>query len=198
MRRFALGLAVFGMLALAPRPAHAQSFFVPFFGYDFGGDAGNCQSIVNNCSVKRTAYGFGVGHLSHGMFGAELDLSYAPDFFGQSATFGSNSVMTVSGNFLIALPAGPVHPYFTAGAGIIRTNVEPTLSQIVSTKDTSFAYNVGGGVLITLPRHLGIRVDYRNIRTATDITIAGFSVASPFSQGARLSFSRLAFGLVLH
>jgi opacity protein-like surface antigen len=196
MRRFAIAVAVFGMLALAPRPAHAQAFFVPFFGYDFGGDAGNCQSIVSNCSVKRTAYGFGVGQLSHGIFGGELDLSYAPDFFGASPSFGANSVLTVMGNVIIALPAGPVHPYVTAGAGIMRTHVELRLSQIFSTSDTTFGYNVGGGVMIMLPSHLGVRVDYRNIRTAGNVTIAGFSL--PFSQGATLSYSRLTFGLVLH
>ncbi len=195
MRRLALVSAVFIVLALAPRPAHAQTFFAPFLGFDFGGDAGNCPSVstVLNCTEKRTAYGFGVGHLSHGIFGFEEDFSYAPDFFGSSPTFGANSVLTLMSNLVVAVPAGPVHPYFTAGLGLMRTKVELNLTSLLSTSNTSFAYNLGGGVMIFLPSHLGVRVDYRNLRSATDFTIAGFTIPS-----AKLNFSRIAFALVLH
>lgn len=193
MRRFAIGLAVVGLLALAPRPAQAQTYFVPFFGFDFGGDAGNCPSLLGDCSVKRTAYGFSVGHLSHGIFGFEEDFSYAPDFFGASASFGANSVLTLMSNLVVAVPAGPVHPYVSGGVGIMRTKVELKLSEILSTSDTTFGYNIGGGVIVFLPSHLGFRVDYRHIRSASDITFAGFTVSN-----AKLNFSRIAFGLVLH
>lgn len=193
MRRFAVGLAAFAALALAPAPARAQTFFVPFFGFDFGGDAGNCPSLLNDCSVKRTAYGFSVGHLSHGILGVEEDFSYAPDFFGKSPSFGTNSVLTLMTNLVVAVPAGPVHPYLSGGLGLMRTNVELTLGGLLSTKNTSFAYNVGGGVMIFLPSHVGVRIDYRNMRSASDFTIAGITVTN-----AKLSFSRIAFGLVVH
>ncbi len=195
MRRLALVSAVFIVLALAPRPAHAQTFFAPFLGFDFGGDAGNCPSVstVLNCTEKRTAYGFGVGHLSHGIFGFEEDFSYAPDFFGASPTFGANSVLTLMSNLVVAVPAGPVHPYFTAGLGLMRTKVELNLTSLLSTSNTSLAYNLGGGVMIFLPSHLGVRVDYRNLRSASDLTLAGFTIPS-----AKLNFSRIAFALVLH
>ncbi len=193
MRRFALAAFLFMLVAFMPAPAHAQSFFVPFVGFDFGGDAGNCPSILNDCSVKRTAYGFGVGHLSHGIFGFEEDFSYAPDFFGASPTFGSNSVLTLMSNLVVAIPAGPVHPYVSGGVGLMRTKVELNLSSLLSTSNTSFGYNIGGGVMVFLPSHLGLRVDYRNLRSASDITIAGFT-----QQNTKLNFSRIAFGLVLH
>ncbi len=193
MRRLAIGLAVLTILALAPRPAHAQGYFAPFLGYDFGGDAGNCPSILSDCSVKRTAYGFSFGSLSHGIFGAELDLSYAPDFFGQSAKFGANSVLTVMSNLVVAVPAGPVHPYLTAGIGIMRTRVELNAQSVFSTSNTTFGYNFGGGVIVFLPSHLGVRVDYRNLRSASDIRLVGFTVDNP-----KLNFSRIAFALVLH
>ena len=196
MRRFAIGVAVVAALALTPRPAHAQSYFVPFFGFDFGGDAGDCPSLLGGCSVKRTAYGFAVGHLSHGILGFEEDFSYAPDFFGASPTFGANSVLTLMSNLVVAVPAGPVHPYVSGGVGIMRTNVELTLSGaqgLLSTNNISFAYNIGGGVIVFLPSHLGLRVDYRNLRSASSLTIAGITLQSP-----KLNFSRIAFGLVLH
>jgi opacity protein-like surface antigen len=193
MRRFAIGLAVFAALALAPTPARAQTFFVPFFGFDFGGDAGNCPSLLNDCSVKRTAYGFGVGHLSHGILGVEEDFSYAPDFFGKSSSFGANSALTLMSNLVVAVPAGPVHPYLSGGLGLMRTKADLTLAGFLDTQNTSFAYNVGGGVMVFLPSHVGLRIDYRNMRSVSDITIAGITLTNP-----KLNFSRIAFGLVVH
>jgi len=193
VRRFVTAAVVFVVLALAPRPAQAQAFFVPFFGFDFGGDAGVCPSILNDCSAKRTAYGFGVGKLSHGIFGFEEDFSYASDFFGDSPAFGANSVLTLMSNLVVAVPAGPVRAYVSGGVGLMRTNVELNLGSLLSTSNMGFGYNIGGGVMILLPSHLGVRVDYRNLRSVSDVTIAGLTI-----PGAKLDFSRIAFGLVLH
>ncbi len=137
MRRFIVASAVFALLALVPRPAHAQTYFAPFLGFDFGGDAGNCPSVseVLSCTEKRTAYGFGVGHLSHGILGFEEDFSYAPDFFGSSPNV-SNSVLTLMSNLVVAVPAGPVHPYFTAGLGLMRSHVDLNVSSLLSTSNT--------------------------------------------------------------
>ncbi len=195
MRRLAIGLAVVSLVALAPRPAQAQGYFAPFVGFDFGGDAGNCPSILHDCSVKRTAYGFAFGSLSHGIFGGEADFSYAPDFFGKSPEFGANSVMTVMSNLVVAVPAGPVHPYLTAGIGFMRTKVELNVSSLLSTSNTTFGYNVGGGVIVFLPSHLGVRVDYRHLRSASDVRIPGTGVTI---ENTKLGFSRIAVALVLH
>ncbi len=195
MRRLVIAAGVFVLFALAPRPAHAQGYFVPFFGYDFGGDAGNCppNSILINCSPTRTAYGLNFGRLVGGIVGFDEDISYSPNFFGDSPTFGANSVLSVMSNLVLAVPAGPVHPYVTAGLGFMRTRVELKATSLLSTSNTSFGYNLGGGLLVFLPKHLGVRIDYRNIRSASDITIAGINI-----ENKKLSFSRLAFGLVLH
>ena len=192
MRRFTIAAAVVVVLALAPRPAQAQGFFVPFFGFDFGGDAGTCPSILTDCSVKRTAYGFGAGKLG-GIFGFEEDFSYAPDFFGDSPTFGANSVLTLMSNLVVAVPAGAFRPYVSGGIGLMRTNVELNLPSLLSTSNMSFGYNFGGGVMIFLPSHLGVRFDYRNLRSGSEANIAGITI-----PGQKLSFSRIAFGLVLH
>lgn len=192
VRRVAIAAALFVLLTLAARPAHAQTYFVPFFGFDFGGDAGTCASILSDCSVKRNTYGFQVGHLSHGIFGFEADFAYAPDFFGDSPT-GSNSVLSLMPNLVVGVPAGPVRPYVTGGLGLIRTKVELNLESLLSTSDTAFGYNIGGGVMIFFPSHVGVRVDYRNVRSASDFTVASVTV-----PGTKLSFSRVVFGLVLH
>jgi len=193
MRRFAIAATALVLLVLAPEPAHAQTFFVPFVGFDVGGDAGNCPSILTDCSVKRTAYGFGVGHLSHGIFGFEEDIGYAPDFFGNSQAYQANSVLTLMSNLVVGVPAGPVRPYVSGGLGVMRTKVTLTVGSLFSKSNTGFGYDLGGGVMIFLPSHLGVRVDYRYIRSGSDVTIAGLAIPS-----AKLNFSRIAFGLVLH
>ncbi len=48
-------------------------------------------------------------------------------------------------------------------------------------------------MIIFLPSHLGLRVDYRNLRSASDITFAGLTLPN-----TKLNFSRIAFALVLH
>jgi len=131
--------------------------------------------------------------MSHGIIGFEEDVSYAPDFFGKSPSFGENSVLTLMSNLVVGIPAGPVHAYMSGGIGLMRTNVVLTLGSVFSTKNSSLGYNIGGGVMIFLPSHLGVRVDYRHIRSASDVTIAGFTIT-----GTKLNFSRIAFGLVVH
>ncbi len=196
MRPVAKALMVLGtacvLLGAVPVPARAQAYLTPFIGWDFGGDAGTCESFFGgNCSNKRTNYGVAVG--SGGIVGFELEFAYAPDFFGQSAALGSNSVLTLMGNLQVTIPAGPVHPYVTGGAGLFRTHVAFTAADILSFSDSSFGYNFGGGVMILLPAHLGVRGDFRNIRSASDISILGTTIS-----GTKLSFSRFYVGLVVH
>jgi len=193
MRWSAALLASFVVTALAPAPARAQGYFSPNVGYDFGGDAGNCPSLFNDCSEKRTSYGLTAGFLSGGIFGIEEDLAYAPDFFGQSASLGSNSVLTLMTNLVVGIPAGPVRPYVSAGIGLIRTNVNFTPSALLSFSNSNFGYDIGGGVMVFFPHHLGVRGDFRHLHSAQDISILGISLPS-----TKLNFTRASIGLVLH
>ncbi len=185
-----LVLFVFG----APASAHAQGYFAPFIGFDFGGDAGNCPSVVT-CDTRRTAYGFAAGALSHGIFGGEVDFGYAPTFFGEAPSIGGNSVLTFMGNLVVAVPAGPVHPYVSGGLGFIRTKVD-SFQALTNFSNTNFAYNLGGGLLVMLPSHVGFRVDYRYMSTMSDISVLGQTLLA--TGNTKLNFSRLAFALVLH
>jgi opacity protein-like surface antigen len=195
MRRLGLTASVLLLLVLAtPTTAHAQGYIAPFFGYDFGGDAGKCPSTTIDCNRNRTTYGVAIGALSHGFLGGEVDFGYAPHFFGDAPTEGGNSVLTFMGNIIVAIPAGPIHPYVSGGLGMIRTKVDQ-LSDLTNFSDTSFAYNVGGGLMVMLPAHLGFRIDYRYMTTASDISIAGLTL---LTTGTKLNFSRIAFALVLH
>jgi opacity protein-like surface antigen len=197
MRRRSQGLSIvlvaFVLLALAPSTARAQVFLAPYVGADFGGNAGRCPSLFTDCTEKRRTYGVGVGKLPSGILGFELDFAYAPDFFGTSAAFDSNSVLTLMGNLLVSIPVGPIRPYATAGAGMVRTRVAFTAKDVLSFHDSTFGYNVGGGVMFLLPSHLGVRGDIRYFRSGSDISIAGIGL-----RASTLNFARVSIGLVLH
>lgn len=191
-----LMIAFCSVLALAATPtrASAQGYFAPFIGYDFGGDAGNCPSILDDCSEKKASYGLAFGVLAGGVFGFEEDISYAPDFFGKSASFGDNSVLTLMSNLVVALPAGPIRPYVSGGLGLMRTHVTFDLSSFGSgASQNALAYDIGGGVMIFLPHHLGIRGDYRHLKSTKDFSVFGIDI-----NNTKLSFSRVSVGLVLH
>ncbi len=196
MRRLTVAAALgFVCMLVAPTPARAQGYFAPFIGFDFGGDAGKCtiSGLTSGCA-NRTTYGLSAGKLSHGTIGGEVDFGYAPHFFGDAPGASGNSVLTFMGNVVFAIPAGPVHPYVAGGVGIIRTSVDQ-LSDLTNFSESSFAYNLGGGLMVFLPAHLGFRVDYRYMATFSDISVAGLTL---LTTGTKLNFSRVAFALVLH
>jgi opacity protein-like surface antigen len=182
------------LVLMAAAPARAQAYFAPFIGYDFGGDAGTCPSILTDCSEKKGSYGVAIGALAGGIFGIEEDIGYAPDFFGKSESFGDNSVLSAMTNLVVAIPAGPVRPYVSGGLGLMRTHVNLGLNS-TSTADSenSWAYDLGGGVMFLFPHHLGLRGDYRYFKALQEFSLLGFNVSSP-----KLSFSRVSVALVIH
>lgn len=180
-------------LAAVPSRAFAQSFIAPFLGYDVGGDAGTCPSLVHDCSEKKSGYGVALG-LGGGLIGFEEDLAFAPDFYGKSATFGDNSVLTLMSNLAVKIPTPVLQPYVSGGAGLMRSHTGLSLSGLTAaTSDNAFGYDIGGGVMLMLPYHLGVRADVRTLRSLNDVTIAG--VALP---NAKLNFSRVSIGLMIH
>jgi opacity protein-like surface antigen len=151
-------------MLLAPSVASAQGYVVPFIGGNFGGDSGTTldQSIT---STSRLAYGARLGAMAHGIIGADIDFGYTPNFYGQGSTFDSSGVLTVMGNLVVGVPAGPVRPYVTGGVGVIRRNVDfSSAANVASVSDTKFAYDVGGGLNILFSKHVGINGDLRYFR----------------------------------
>lgn len=195
MRKLVLIVPSLLLLSLAAAPdARAQTYITPSIGYDFGGDAGDCPSPLDDCNEKRTSYGIAIGTLAGGVFGFEEDITYAPDFFGESNRFGSNSVLTVMSNLVVSAPLGPVRPYVSGGLGLMRTRVTFDLDTFGSdVSQNALAYDIGGGVMILLPGHLGLRGDYRRFKSTKDFSVLGIDI-----NNVKLSFSRLSAGLVLH
>jgi hypothetical protein len=193
MRRFVLILAFAAVTLALPASSSAQGYLVPNFGWDYGGSAGNCLSLLTDCQEKRMSYGVTFGAIG-GIVGIEGDLAYAPDFFGESPTSGTNSLATLMGNLVLAFPAGPVRPFAEVGVGLIKTRVDMLLKPVEGNySESQWGYNFGGGVMILLPAHLGFRGDVRYYRTFSDISILGVSLST-----TGISYTRFSIGLVIH
>jgi len=154
-------------LAIAPSIASADGYFVPFIGANFGGDVGVPLDQVS-LDRNRMTYGFGVGGMMGGIFGIEFDLGYTHHFY---STEGD---VNASGNLLTAMPAlvigipiggqkgGGVRPYFVAGAGLMRRDVD--FATLDSVTENDWGYTLGGGLMINFNDSFGIRGDVRYLR----------------------------------
>jgi opacity protein-like surface antigen len=186
------------VLALAPATASADGWVSGSVGTVFGGAAGSgfSQAVENQ---SKTTYGFTVGGMGGGIFGAELDLGYTPKFFGSDASVSSSGVLTATGNLLIGVPiggqSGPgIRPYGTIGIGLLRRNIEfqEGLAKIDS---NDFGYTLGGGVMGFFSDNFGIRGDYRYYRNFTkDDNLDGGFLG--FDTGT-FNFSRASVGIVI-
>ena len=134
MRRVAVITAVLTVLGAAP----ARADITVFLG-------------ANTTPANRAVRGgsLGIGLL---IVGFEGEYAFTPDDPDAQAP----SLRTGSGNVLLQTPF-PIfgfQPYFTTGAGFYRETLG-------THQDTSFAFNTGGGVKVSLIGPLRLRVDYR-------------------------------------
>jgi opacity protein-like surface antigen len=171
-------------LVSAPAFAHADGYFTPWAGVNFGGSR-QMEGHGN--------YGFSAGYMGGGIIGPELDFGYAPNFFGETAT---NYTMTLSGNLILGVPVGGtrgggVRPYVTGGLGWIRANTNGGLSNDTSTND--LGWNAGAGVQGYFNQHVGLRGDVRYFRTFNN---PEFPSNLDFTTG-RLDFWRGSIGIVI-
>jgi len=160
------------LLAVTALPARADGYIAPFIGFNFGGDvASTCQSLTN-CEEKRLAWGASFAS-THGIFGFEEDIAYAPNFFGKTAT-GDNAMLTAMTNFMLVLPAGPIRPFAVAGLGVMRPHMKFDAQSLAIDKN-AFGYELGGGVDFFLLHSVGIRGDVRHTQTFDTINLGVFS-----------------------
>jgi len=172
----------------AATPAHADGFVSPYLGFDFGGDA-NCPQITG-CQDKRLNVGVAVGTLGS-VLGFEEDFGYAKNFFGASPLLDS-SVLTLMSNLMISPKIGPVQPYVLGGAGLMKTHVSLTTSNILTTDNNNAAWDIGGGLIVIFGGHVGVRGDIRYFHAFQDLTVLGFTLSD-----TKLDYGRASAGLVL-
>jgi hypothetical protein len=175
------------LLSLTPAPARADGYIVPFLGFNYGGDSGNCVSLTD-CKEKRR--NFGVSFTSMGpVFGLEADISYAKNFFGETPG-GDNSVFSAMTSLIMGVGVGPIRPYVLGGVGLIRPHVSSLAGSLtgLSSGKNAFGYDLGGGVTAMFGNRVGVRGDLRHFHTMQNVN---FLIVT----GQKLDFWRASVGL---
>jgi hypothetical protein len=91
------------LCGLLPAAARADGLFIPFIGWNFGGDAGGEFSDAVDSS--RLNWGASLAWMGAGVIGVEGDFGYSPDFFGKT-DLGGSKVVTGFGNVMLGIPSG--------------------------------------------------------------------------------------------
>ncbi len=190
MTRFLKAFLVLAAAAivLTPSSVRADGYISPFIGTNFG----------NNSANGRLNVGLNAGWMGSGIIGAEVDFGYAPDFFGDQGTFGSNSVTDLMGNLIVGIPVGGTsgagfRPYATIGGGLLRTRLDGPAGTNSSFSTNQGGMNAGVGVMGFVANHVGIRGDVRYFRNLTDTSVAN---AASVDFGS-FHFWRASVGFIL-
>ena len=193
-----LGARVIAVLAvsmfLAAPSAHAQGYVTPSLGVVFGNPSARGQAD----------FVLDVGWLSRvEPLGFELDVMYAPSFFGTEGPYGENGVTTYMANVIVAgggarggrFGAGrrtAIRPYLSGGAGVMHEVVTtPVIANKISNNDLGL--NLGVGVMAFTSRSIGVRGDVRYFRDLID-TQSGNTTNIDFGA---FHFWRASVGFIL-
>jgi hypothetical protein len=159
-----LPLFVIVSILLGVHSAHAQGFVAPSLGATLGNPSGE----------GRADFGASLGWVApREPIGVELDVVYAPSFFGGAESHAANSVTTVMGNVIFAgggsgrygfgrRRPSSVRPYVSGGFGVMHEVVTTAAALRVANDD--FGMNLGAGVMTFSRRSVGVRGDVRYFR----------------------------------
>lgn len=185
-RRIVTGAYIALLLLGTAGTARADGFISPFIGYNFGGDSG-CPAI-SDCQKKTRNLGVSLGSLGN-VVGGEFEFNFIDNFFGESPGASSN-VFTLMGNVMFAPKVGAIQPYVLTGLGLMKTHVEFTLTNLVSS-DSNLAWDIGGGVMGYFTPHFGVRGDLRYFHSFQNLTIASLSLSD-----TKIDYGRVSGGVI--
>jgi hypothetical protein len=182
------------MLAAVPRTVRAaDGYLSPALGVTFGNPSaqGRADFVVDLGWLPRRE-----------PLGVELDVMYAPSFFGNAGPYGENNVTTIMGNVIIAGGSEPrffgrrggssVRPYLSGGIGIMHETVTtPVAANKISNND--LGVNLGIGVMGVTRRNIGLRADLRYFRDLVDHAVGN---TTDIDFGA-FHFWRASIGIML-
>jgi hypothetical protein len=96
-------------------------------------------------------------------------------------------------NLMLAPKISIVQPFGFVGAGMIRTEAEDLVATL-SQSESTFGYTIGGGLIIYVQKHIGLKGDIRYYHSLQAIDLVGFDIGSDRNK---VDFGRAAFGVVL-
>src|SRR5262245_16896051 len=190
IRQWRLSAALTALLIIVvPQAARAQGFIGFSYGYNFGGDVG-CRTALD-CNDKNWNWGGSLGALGS-VVGFEAELTYQGQFTGDQPTH-ETAVTTLMGNFMLAPRITIVQPYGLIGIGAIRTKVEDRIA-LGSESQTSAGWTIGGGLILFVQEHVGLKGDIRYYHSFEKLDLLGIDFG--LNQN-RIDFGRAGFGVVL-
>lgn len=151
-------------ILLGVSPARAQGYVAPALGVTFGNPsaAGRANFVLDVGGVPRNS-----------PIGAELDVMYAPSFFGSDGPYGQNSVTTAMINVIVAGGSqrygffgrgrSNVRPYASGGVGVMH-EIVTTAAPVHTLSNNDLGLNAGVGVMAFTRRSVGFRADLRYFR----------------------------------
>jgi hypothetical protein len=201
MTRLRSSLFVVASLLLAPAPARADLFVVPFVGVKFGGST----SIIDlelAAGKKKFVFGVTAAKIDAGMVGYEVEFGNIGGYFineeEQQADIGpliknGSYVTDLTGSVILSLPpqatAGGLRPYVVLGGGFIHAESEDVFD-VFQVRRTVPAINLGIGAVGLLTNNVGVRFDARHLRSLAKDAPVGL-------VGRRIAYSRFTIGLLL-
>jgi hypothetical protein len=193
MPRTSIRLLALVLMLTAATPASADWLVVPFIGTAFGGETS--LLVLRGGEIRtQTVFGASGVWLPAGIFGAEGDFAYGPNFFQRDLT-DSSSVSTLGGGLVVALPLSvtreSLRPYAVAGIDTMRASYRDRVGAFPQV-ETLAGMHIGGGAIGFLSPRTGVRFDLRHFQ--------GLSREPAQLSGERrskLSFWRLTFGVAI-
>lgn len=189
-------LVAAALLLAVPTPARAEIFAIPFMGIKFGGST-SVPDFDLAASAKKFSWGGSMMRLDQGILGFEGTFGYVPEYFDTESELlvkPGSFVIDLTGSAIIAAPpgmtGGGLRPYGAIGAGIVHAQ-SSEITNVLQVRRTMPVAIVGGGAYGLITNNVGVRFDYRYLRSFTTSSDDGSFV------GRRISYSRLTFGLLL-
>jgi opacity protein-like surface antigen len=184
------------LCGLSPGAARADGLFVPFIGWNFGGDAGTEFSDALDANTLN--WGASLAWMGGGVIGFEGDFAYSPDFFGKTDLGGSN-VFTAFGNVMLGVPFGGqqgfgIRPYALVGFGLVHAEGEAFETAGFDLNENKVGWDFGGGVMMFFTSNVGLRGDIRYFRTFEALEV--FDIEIEEGPGD-LDFTRGSIGFVV-
>ena len=188
-------LLTVALLLAAPLTASAELFAVPFAGVKFGGST-SIFDLEFAAGGKKFTLGGAVMDVDAGVLGYEASFSSVPGYFERDNSLWTTGsfMIDLTGSVLLSLPpdvtAGGLRPYFAAGAGLAHVQAADKL-RLFQLRRTVPVASLGGGAIGLITNNVGVRFDYRYVRSLLS------DDGSLSKVGRRISYSRLTIGLLL-